>query len=481
MDRHHGTVGLRWTQHPLIDAGVAALTVFCGHAGPGEVTFDDLRDFAAFADEAQALKSVASYLSVLFTSNVGFLQPSYTPERKREEARSILWSFERPTDAGLPQCVYCRNPAIRIVHRDLAPMLTGRGVVNFFPSGQHGEAICGLCMAAMQALVLGAPFVSGRALVTVADDAELMLDLTREWVDESQRRINLQLGAGAGALALKAPKTRIIDRLVKLLAKPEHDYHQGGITAFHLTNSGQGPDIDIYTLPSSVVRFVQRARLPAYRSAWNVAAARSWRRANKELDASGLPDEGRGDLNNSLYDDLFRLPVEAGRFLRRHLRGLAIARMEARKGDGDRAPEELPLWKLTTLFLTEVVGMDKVRIDSIRVLADALVEDIAGTNDRRLFDRAFRAQRFGDVRGLLLSDGFQRLRREQTPLISLDAFLTVFEEGEEVSRSDWRLAWDLVLIRLLEQLHATSFFVKNKDVIETTAAAVDSQLAAQEE
>ena len=125
--------------------------------------------------------------------------------------------------------------------------------------------------------------------------------------------------------------------------------------------------------------------------------------------------------------------------------------------------------------------MEKTRIDAIRILADTLAEDIASTNDRRLFDRAYRAQWFGDVRKLLLSDGFQRLKREEAPLLSLESFLTIFEEGDEVARSDWRLAWDLVLIRLLEQLYPTTFFGKNKDIIETAAAVLDSQSEAKEE
>src|SRR5579875_1875035 len=130
--------GLRWTGHPLIDAGVAALTVFSDKKDPANVTVDDLREFAAYADRAQALKPVSSQLSVLFTTNVGFLNPSFSPERKRHEAHEILWSFEKAPDFTLPPCAYCGAPSVRLIHRDLAPMVTGRGVVNFFPSGQHG-------------------------------------------------------------------------------------------------------------------------------------------------------------------------------------------------------------------------------------------------------------------------------------------------------------------------------------------------------
>jgi CRISPR-associated protein Cst1 len=44
-------------------------------------------------------------------------------------------------------------------------------------------------------------------------------------------------------------------------------------------------------------------------------------------------------------------------------------------------------------------------------------------------------------------------------------YVTVFEEGAELARSDWRLSRDLVLIRMVEQLYAFGWFGKNPDVL----------------
>ena len=53
---------------------------------------------------------------------------------------------------------------------------------------------------------------------------------------------------------------------------------------------------------------------------------------------------------------------------------------------------------------------------------------------------------------------------------------TVFEEGDEVARPDWRLARDLVLIRMVERLYQLGWIGKNPDAIpevsdEETSAA----------
>ena len=46
----------------------------------------------------------------------------------------------------------------------------------------------------------------------------------------------------------------------------------------------------------------------------------------------------------------------------------------------------------------------------------------------------------------------------------------VFEEGEESARVDWALARDLVLIRVIEDLHRQEWFGRQPDVLDALAA-----------
>lgn len=87
-----------------------------------------------------------------------------------------------------------------------------------------------------------------------------------------------------------------------------------------------------------------------------------------------------------------------------------------------------------------------------RKLGDTLAEEIAAENDRRLWGNAYRADAYWQARRLLIGVSQRRLRRGLAPALSLDEFLEVFEEGEDLPRVDWRLAWDLVLIRVIEKL-----------------------------
>lgn len=109
--------------------------------------------------------------------------------------------------------------------------------------------------------------------------------------------------------------------------------------------------------------------------------------------------------------------------------------------------------------------MDPERIEEIRKMGDKLAEYVGGQNDRRFFHTFFTAQRYGDFRTALIKANLAHVRNGNAPIITLDPYIQVFEEGDELARTDWRLARDLVLIRMVEQLHASGWLGRNVDVI----------------
>lgn len=446
---------LRWTGHPLVDAGVAALTVFADKRDPAQVTDEDIRKYAKFAEDYYLSGDLSKTVDVLFTRN-SFLNPSFKLEQKRQRIREAILAFEtKPLDDPSP-CTFCGRPAARVLHRDDVPMLAGRSTVNFYPGGAPGIAVCAGCQAALHGLVIGAPRCSGKALVVHADDPELLVDLTRNWVNQAVRYA--QLSATAAAPIVKNPRTRVIEALLRVHREAGAVGRGLGLVAYHISNSGQGPGIEVFTLPSAVVRFVLRASSQAYRDAWSAIERRAWQRIGKGRTAADLDEEQRQQYRNFLYEDLFRLPEEGGRFIRLYLlrkpAGLTRRNNEDPRSDYHTGKEiDVLSWNLTDLLLREVIGMDQVRIAAIRTLGDRLAEEIDEDNNRRLLRQAYSARDYGTVRRLLLRANLSRLNRNSVPVIGFDEFLVVFEEGEELARVDWRLAWDLVLIRTIEELH----------------------------
>lgn len=471
-------IGLSWTNHALVDVGLAAITAYACRQGPEELTWADLDGFVQYAERALLTKTMRSHASVLFTINTSYLNPSTKEEDRPRLLHELLNRFKVAPANPATACVYCGRPGVERAYRDLVPMLTGRGVINFFPQGRHGLAICGFCLLCLQAAAFGAPSCEGRALVIQADDPRLTLSLVEEWLPQVRQWVQLSEQTGEKVEAFSAPRTRVIDTLVRLERQRQHSLNasQGGITVYHLSNSGQGPDITIYTLPSAVVRFLRLAQTPGYRKAWQALVDRAWevekpKTKGATADAGSQPNRQR--QRNYLYEDLYRLPDEAPRFIRTYLLRRQLYR--ARPGTAQRDPRStyqglkeagLTNWSLTELFLREVLGMDGQRIELIRALGDRLAEEIDATNDRALFMRAYSARRYDEVRRLLLRSSFVRLRRNEEPVVSFDDFLTIFEEGEELARADWRLAWDLVLVRLIDTLYTRGWLARHKEVID---------------
>lgn len=469
------SVILRWTGHPLIDVGVAALTAFAGKRDPATVSAADLERFVEFAERNYLSADLSKTVGILFTMN-SFLNPSLKPEQRRARIRDAVSAFARAGDDSLPPCTYCGRPALRVLHRDDLPMILGRTVVNFYPGGVPGLAICGACQLALHGLTLGAPRCAGKALVLYADDPAFMLDVVRQWVQRTRKYAELS-AQGETPPAFSAPRTRVVEALLRAQGEAEYEERPIGLVAYHISNSGQGPGIDIYPLPSTVVQFLMRARAARYRDAWSAIERRAWQRLGKRGgSAADLDDEERGEYRNFLYEDLFRLPEDAARFIRlyflRNPGGLVRRTdIDPRADYGTAAELDVISWNLVDLFLKEVMGMNQARIDAIRTLGDRLAEEISANNDKPLLRTAYLARGYVTVRRLLLQISHRRLNRQDAPVVGFDEFLTIFEEGEELARADWRLAWDLTLIRLIERLHELGQDALLKDAVSAEEVA----------
>lgn len=454
----------RWTYHPLVDMGIASLLAFAGRQRPEELTPGDLESFARYAEQAYFSPETASYLTVLFTSN--FVNPSFSTERKQQFVREILRAQHMSSDRNLSPCAYCGNASVRRAHRDLVPMLTGREAVNFFPGGAPGLALCGNCIVALQALSIGSPMCSGRSLVVSSDDPALVLELVKTWQPEIRKRVQLSEQSGQKLSPVTRPLTRTIAALTKIEAQSETN---ASMTVYHLSNSGQGPQVDIYLLPSSVVRFVQRANAARYSATWKEVVRQAWEVPSRPQKGKAGANEKKEAARNYLYEDLFTLPDRSASFVRTYF--LRKAKRYA-QGPGDPRStyhgwrDYIPrLWNLTGLFLQEVMAVEVERIEAIRKLGDTIADEIASENDRRLWWAVYSAEAYRQARLALIQASRRRLKRGFSPVVSLDEFLEVFEQGEELPRVDWRLAWDLVLIRVIEKLYEAKWFEKNRDVL----------------
>lgn len=443
-----------YTGHPLVDVGASVIAAFNHRRSVEEVTEQDVAEIVRFITQHYFRDPLKGFLTTVFP-NSAYANPTMGEDRKREVAADVLATSPLSEAEGQERCSFCGQAAKRRF-RQHVPLVTGEGTVNFTPRGQAGLPVCPACLVAIQACVLGTLKCQGRLLLAHSDDPTLTLRIAAAFLAKNQAILSIP--SSGKYPESKYPGTILMDALQTSQQSQASSTIRPSLTAYHLTNYGTSANVDIYHLPCELLAFVNAAQAsPPVREGWQYAVRQGWRMGL--VSAKGKPAEEPaeyrvGEHRNQLYEDLFDLAgdrARLSRFVRRHLSWRTPDAL-ARAPNGPTVPDA---WPLTEVFLRMVLLMEKARVDVLRKLGERFAGYVVEQNDRRFFDRLWReSERYYQLRNHILRASHAQVKRGEAPLISFDEFLLAFEEGEEIARADWSLARDLLLIRMMDELHA---------------------------
>lgn len=497
---------LKFTGHPLVDVGVATIWAFSGKQTFDQITEKDLDKVADYIEAHYPKDPLRGAYGMAFTTNAWFNQHGFVaqPEKQREYGRRVLRGYLPNTPILEERCVFTGEPAVAIAFssktkpgrtfRQHVPMLTGEDVINFHPYGDAGLPVSGTALLAIQAFPLGCAKCGGKLLAVHSDNPELMHKFAAKFLKVNRDQVDLAQESGSTKLpeAGASAKTLLIETLLQIeQARRDEQEEQRpySVTAYHLSNSGQSnpldtrnPPLEIYHLPLELTDFLGAITHVEYRSEWQAVERRTWRMAQAEkktspedkprkrkTKAEAPAKEDTRPRRNFLYEDLFALPGNARGFVRRYFLRIPIRNTyedDPRRGYSLKSDASLVKWKLTQLFLERVMRMKTSRIDRIRELGDALADYVHEENDQKFFATFYAEQRRYDViRNALIKVNHARLKRGQPPVVKLDPYMEVFEEVDENGKSDWRLARDLVLIRMIERLYDLKWIEQHPDAL----------------
>lgn len=488
MDQNNSqSAGFRWTTQPFMDFGVQTLMTLAKL--PDEATPEDLTtaQLEEWIDKAALsyLTRPDLYKSVILIFGVNFLNPSWKPAQQEANVRRYLRAFLNEPNPELPECTFFKRPSVGEAARDTFPMLMGRDNINFYPGhGQPSLAVSGQAFTAIQAIIFGALRCQGKLTIVETDDPTLRRDIVRVWVARIQSRIELSK-LGKEVEDLGSPKTNLINTLVDIAGRQAETVqpssgsrqlgggggiakYRGSATIYHFSNSGQGPSLDIYTLAAPVLSFVQIAQSQSLRPAWSEIRRRWWPKPKVTKKDAPLPEDyelpptQQGNSSNRFFNDLFNLPNDTAKFIRIYF--LQTMRSLVEKSLLANPQRQLmialqvrALWDLTEYFLEEVLQMQQSRIADIKQLCDRMADLIMA--DRPKYKQVLMVRRnWPAIRQLIRQFNRRETDNGRAPILKLDQFLSIFEMGEEAEYVDWALAWDLVLIRLMEVLYERGFF-----------------------
>lgn len=477
---------LHYTGHPLVDVGLATIAAFVHKRDPASLTEADLDKVANYMVSQYIIEPLKSFLTVAFPNSC-FTNPAFnkTPEKRAEYAERVLYAYRADIHRVAERCVFTGEPAVGIAFSDKLPpgrafrqhipLLTGEDVINFHPWGNAGLPVSGEAILAIHAFPLGCAKCGGRLLAVHSDNPELIYDFAAEFMGENRRAIMLAQQSGSKKLpeAESSAKTLLVKTLLKVEQSRRdeaREHRPASVTAYHLSNLGQTPSLDIYYLPLELTDFLSQTLSPDYKTEWDAIARRAWWLTKPKRKRKGVEnnhEEAIRPQRNVLYEDLFQLPGNARQFVRRYFLRLPVrtrSEEDPRRTYSLRDEAGLVSWKITELFLRRIMNMDKERLQQIRELGDRLATYVWEENDRQFF-AAFFQHRYDHFRATLIKANLARVRRGNPPLITLDPYIAIFEEGNEIAAPDWRLARDLVLIRMVEQLYQRGWLGSHSEAI----------------
>lgn len=486
---------LKYTGHPFIDIGVATITAFVQKRHPEEVTSEDLEQVVAYIEQNYVRLPLRNYLTMAFTSNAWFSQDAYNPdkpgllpeERTKRRATRDDWAgkhlrqWQSPIASSAELCIFTGQSAIvpslsgklpvGRAGRAQIPLLQGDEAINFFANGDTGLPISGLALLALQFFPLGCAKCGIGLLAIHSDNEYLTYKIARRLLNHTISAVLRAQAANEEKLSKlpRSPKTLLIE----ILVESEHDRsfadeddEPASLSAYNF-NNGKDPDLVIYHLPLEITRFLRLVQLPAYELIWKQLVKRGWQLLKAKKGGKGDNGTRQEPWCNYLYEDLLSLPTGAPRFIRTYF--LRIPRRSKNEDDPRRDYSlrnelELVSWLLVELFLKEVVHMDTTRIERIRALGDGLALYVEKQGGKRFFRSFFTENNPSNFRALLIKANIAHVKQGRPSLFDMDTYLDVFEEGDEVMRPDWRLARDLVLMRMIDQLQH-NWLPQNQDAI----------------
>ncbi|MDF1541478.1 MAG: type I-B CRISPR-associated protein Cas8b1/Cst1, partial [Candidatus Thorarchaeota archaeon] len=276
------------TGNPFVDAGTAAICVISKREAPEDLTKDDLSTSIRYLTKLYKREEWQKNIHGKLFLNAEIGNPSYNPKERPklyELALMNLLQLITPL-AGTGSCVACGSRDGFPVARNRVPLLGSFQMVNFFASGRMGELFCPACTLAIQFLPQSVQLVGGQVLLLSSP----LWDVAKSYVEIIMQQVQAQESKKEGGIVTfgysKGPNA-IFYTLSQIVTNPNIMLPRDNcppLTFYHLTNSGQGPKVDRYDLPSVVFDFRIEIEHGGWKSYWDKLVKRGYIKSKKDED-----------------------------------------------------------------------------------------------------------------------------------------------------------------------------------------------------
>jgi len=425
-----GKIIYDFTANPFVDAGIWAISERAKKK-PNELNKADLKGIIDDVIKLYLTKKWSKNIYSVFPNN-----PITNPSVKNKDERYSALLNELIDGIGplgnSGDCIACgKRDVQQRSGKDKIP-LTGSGkLINYFSYGVEGADYCPACAFAVQFSPL-IMYACGKLLL-IHSNSEKVMNI---WSRKANKNINKQLSSGEITGCFNEKYTNPKNALFHIIQDIVLEYdvrwidEAPSINCYHFTNYNQGPDLDIYYVPTSIFKFLAYVPQHEKYEDW----LRIVRRGYRFVKWDEVKEENEYKNNpNRVYNNL--------------LEGRSIIKFFIDR----KNKEAIGGWDLLSSYLEEVRNMDEKRIKTIKKVGDELADYIKASDDIKTLKKLETASNYRNYRNLLRIIIKKRIENgAESPLFSFDEYVNnLFPEGNLT----WRETQDLILFRIYEVLH----------------------------
>ena len=424
-------LNIKITGNPFIDSGIYALSVKLGK-NFSEITIDDLKNEVKNLSKLYVVPSWKKNMHTIFPNSV-LVNPSSTndpnlKDKYAENLNNLIDSIEPIQDSG--SCIGCGSRNVKNVFGKDAIPLTGSGsLINYFSFAKSGADYCSLCALLIQFSPLIMYRCGGKMIVLHSNSQKVM----KFWSKKSIKNIELQIATGefSGCYnqGITRPTNAIFNIISQVISSGRRWRNENpSFNFYYFTNFNQGPELDIFTLPTSVFKFLTEIPREDWLN-WNFIVKKAYRFVKWSKVES---DDDYKNNPNSVFNKL--------------LEGKSILKSFY----SIKFKKTFCTWRLVESYMKEVWNMDKKRIDVIKDVGDRLSNYIQNNDSIKTLNNLEQASNYNNFRNILRKILKSKIKNGDNELLFTfdDYVISLFPEGNKT----WRETQDLLLFRIYENL-----------------------------
>jgi CRISPR-associated protein Cst1 len=253
----------QFTGNPFVDAGIWAICEWCQKKRPEDLLKDDLRMIVEDIVPLYLTPAWSKGLYSIFPNN-----PITNPSVKDKKARmskflnELLREIAPATIDGSGNCISCGRKNVKTVRtKTEIPLLGSGSLINYFPNGQSGGDYCPACTFAVQfsPLIL---YSCVKLLLLHSNSNKVMRYWARRAIQDIRRQILERDYGGCFNENFNNPRNALFHIIQDIVLGYDERWsdENPSITLYHFTNYNQGPDLDLYYVPTQVFRFLAYMR-----------------------------------------------------------------------------------------------------------------------------------------------------------------------------------------------------------------------------